>query len=190
MKTLPAEAGLVNQNDISLYLTDKIRKVKLGDRSVFEEIYREYVGKVYALCLRMSADPDRAQELTQETFIRIWENIGSFRGDSPFSAWLNRVAINVVLVDIRTNQRRTARILSLSSLESVGKRNTDSYIGSNIDLEDAIATLPPQARSIFILHDIEGYKHEEIAQMMDLAIGTCKAQLYRARKLLQEVLKG
>jgi RNA polymerase sigma-70 factor, ECF subfamily len=190
MKALPAETGLNKQNDFSINLKDKILKAQLGDRFAFEDIYRAYIGKVYAICLRMSADPDRAQELTQETFIRIWETINSFRGDSPFSAWLRRVAINVVLVDIRSNRRRSARISSSSNIDCVERGNTDNSMASNMDLESAIATLPPQARAIFILHDMEGYKHEEVAQMMDLAIGTCKAQLHRARKLLQEILKG
>jgi RNA polymerase sigma-70 factor (ECF subfamily) len=147
-----------------------------------------HVGRVYALCLRIAADSGRAEELTQDVFVRVWEMIGSFRGESAFSSWLHRVTVNAVLVDIRSSRRRSARVFVTDDLTAYDTTETDSPPGTALDLESAIASLPPQARMIFVLHDIEGYRHEEIANLMNLAPGTCKAQLHRARKLLKEVL--
>lgn len=159
-----------------------------GDRRAFEQLYRLHVGRVYALCLRIAADSGRAEELTQDVFVRVWEMIGSFRGESAFSSWLHRVTVNVVLVDIRSNRRRSARVFVTDDLTAYDTTETESPPGAALDLESAIASLPPQARTTFVLHDIEGYRHEEIAELMGLATGTSKAQLHRARKLLKEVL--
>lgn len=115
--------------------------------------------------------------------------IGSFRGESAFSSWLHRVAINVVLVDIRSTRRREARVLPTDDLTMYDDAENVAAPGEALDLENAIASLPPQARTIFVLHDIEGYRHEEIAELLGLAVGTCKAQLHRARMLLKEVLR-
>lgn len=164
-----------------------VRRAQQGDISAFELLYRNHVGMVYALCLRMTCNTGRAEELTQDVFVRLWDRIGSFRGDSAFSSWLHRVAVNTVLVDLRSNRRRNQRV-------QVGEERGDESPAAvttpdlAMDLESAIASLPPQARAVLILHDIEGYKHEEIAEQMGLATGTSKAQLHRARKLLREVL--
>ena len=159
-----------------------------GDRRAFEQLYRLHVGRVYALCLRIAADSGRAEELTQDVFVRVWEMIGSFRGESAFSSWLHRVTVNVVLVDIRSSRRRSARVFATDDLSAYDTTETESQPGTAVDLEAAIASLPPQARTTFVLHDIEGYRHEEIAELMGLATGTSKAQLHRARKLLKEAL--
>jgi RNA polymerase sigma-70 factor (ECF subfamily) len=144
---------------------------------------------VFALCLRICANRTRAEELTQDVFVRTWNTLPSFRGESAFSSWLHRLATNVVLADFRSTRRRTARVQTAEDLEAFDSREPLSVPGTKVDLEYAIKRLPPQARAVFVLHDIEGYKHEEIAEQLQIAVGTCKAQLHRARKLLKEVLE-
>ncbi|MCI0707885.1 MAG: RNA polymerase sigma factor [Ignavibacteriae bacterium] len=170
-------------------LTPAVLLAQSGNREAFEQIYREHVGRVYAVCIRICGDRVRAEELTQDVFVRTWQMLPTFRGESAFSSWLHRLAVNVVLVDYRAQRRRTSRVYTAENLEQYDSPETASAPGDAIDLEDAVRQLPPQARAIFILHDIEGYKHEEIAEQLELAVGTCKAQLHRARKLLKEVLE-
>jgi RNA polymerase sigma-70 factor (ECF subfamily) len=137
--------------------------------------------------MRIVSDATRAGELTQDVFVRVWKTLPSFRGESAFSSWLHRVAVNVVLIDLRTEKRyqsRVATVDDLEPLEQPGQMNP----GESLDLEEAISRLPKQARAIFVLHDIEGYRHEEIAEQLGLAVGTSKAQLHRARRLLREAL--
>ena len=165
-----------------------IARAKAGDTEAFEVLYHQHVGRVYAVCLRIVVDTARAEELTQQAFTRAWEMLHSFRGESAFSTWLHRIAVNVVLVDLRSERRRTARIETNSEVEQFDDPFQHISPEISIDLEDAIAALPTRARAIFVLHDIEGYRHEDIAEMLTLAVGTCKAQLHRARKLLKERL--
>lgn len=169
--------------------TTLVRGAQAGDSRAYEELYRLHVDWVYALCLRMAANKSWAEELTQDSFVRVWEMIGSFRGDSLFSSWLHRVVVNTVLGAMRSKRRLLARIFSTSDLHVFDVGGNESQPGSNMDLEHAIAGLPPQARIIFVLHDVEGYRHEEIAEQMGLAVGTSKAQLHRARGILREVLE-
>ena len=150
-------------------------------------LYRENVGRVHALCLRMARDRSEADELTQETFVRVWERLESFRGDSAFSTWLHRVTVNVVIAGLRSRGRWRERFTAAEA-EDLGAAVPAFSAGGDLDLERAIARLSPQARLVFVLHDVEGYKHEEIAQMTGVATGTSKAQLHRARRLLREVL--
>ncbi len=168
-----------------------VERAQAGDVAAFERLYRENVDRVFALCLRLSGDRGRAEELTQDVFVRAWQKLGSFEGKSAFSTWLHRIAVNVVLGERRADGNRLARVAPTDDLEAAEasappRRAHDPGIG--IDLERAIATLPPGARAAFVLHDVEGYKHEEIARMRGWAVGTCKAQLHRARKLLREAL--
>lgn len=167
-----------------------IARVQSGDRQAFEQLYHEHAGRVYALCLRLVADPGRAAELTQDVFVRVWQNVAGFKGESLFSSWLHRVTVNVVLMELRTEKRRTARIIATGSLEHLDAGYSPPSPGSAVDLEHAIGTLPPQARIVFVLHDVEGFTHEEIAAQMGIATGTTKAQLHRARSLLKEVLRS
>lgn len=166
-----------------------------GDLKAFEKLYRARVGRVYALCLRMTSDPARAQDQTQETFVRAWRALGTYRGETGFASWLRRIAINVVLGDRRTQGRR----IQERSMEGVGGGSASASgtlefpthvaaPGSGIDLERAISKLPTRARDVFLLHDIEGYRHDEIAALLDVTSGTSKSQLHRARKLLREAL--
>ena len=150
-------------------------------------LYRENVGRVHALCLRMARDRSEADELTQETFVRVWERLGSFRGDSAFSTWLHRVTVNVVIAELRRRGRWRDRFTSAEA-EDFGAAQPAFSAGGDLDLERAIARLSPQARLVFLLHDVEGYQHGEIAELLGLAVGTSKAHLHRARGLLREDL--
>jgi RNA polymerase sigma-70 factor (ECF subfamily) len=166
-----------------------VRRAQAGEILAFEDLYRQHVGRVHALCLRMSRSGTEAEELTQRTFVRAWEKLGSFRAESKLSTWLHRIAVNVVLEDRRSRERRESRIIpeDPSDLE----RSAAAPPGGEEarDLENAIRSLPPAARLVFVLHDIEGYKHREIARLTGRATGTCKAQLHRARRLLREALE-
>lgn len=150
-------------------------------------LYRQNVGRVHALCLRMARDRSEAEELTQETFVRVWERLGSFRGDSAFSTWLHRVTVNVVIAELRRRGRWRERLAARED-DEVGAAKPGFSEGGDLDLERAIAGLSPQARLVFLLHDVEGYKHGEIAELTGLAVGTSKAHLHRARLLLREGL--
>lgn len=190
----PRNGGLDRESDAAL-----IERARSGDVAAFEHVYRREVGRVFALCLRMTADAGRARELTQSVFVRAWDRLASFRGESQLSSWLHRIAVNEVLIEARTERRRKARVVLADdhAAESAGAvEDAPAYTGitlpvdteSRIDLERAIAMLPPGARTVFVLHDIEGYRHEEISQMTGSAEGTLRAQLHRARKLLMEAL--
>jgi RNA polymerase sigma-70 factor (ECF subfamily) len=163
-----------------------------GDRQAFERLYRKHVNRVFSLCARMVADRTRAEELTQDVFVRAWEKVRLFRGESSFATWLHRLAVNVVLNERKTESRRRSRFE-----EEDEERGMDGFVGvvgmtlqpgDMLDLDEAITRLPPGARRVFTLHDVEGYKHEEIAEMLGVTTGATKAQLHRARMLLRERL--
>jgi RNA polymerase sigma-70 factor (ECF subfamily) len=164
-----------------------VRRAQAGDQEAFGDLYRAHAGRVYALCLRLEADAARAEELTQDVFVRAWERLGSYRGESAFGTWLFRLAVNVVLGDRRSAWRRSKRLL-VTDDPGAYERPSDLSHGPNLDLEQAIASLPPGARTVFVLHDVEGYTHDEIAGISGIAEGTSKAQLFRARRLLREAL--
>jgi RNA polymerase sigma-70 factor (ECF subfamily) len=165
---------------------DLVARAREGDRAAFEALYRAHVGRVYALCLRLSADRVRAEELTQDTFVLAWRRLGTFRGESAFGSWLYRIAVNAALGEHRSASRREQRVVPLSDPPQGRSDAGDTALA--VDLERAIAALPQGARSVFVLHDIEGYGHGEIARMSGVAVGTSKAQLHRARRLLREGL--
>lgn len=167
---------------------DLVRRAQDGDKTAFEALYRAEVGRVYAVCKRMSGDPTKAEILTQDAFVQAWKSLAQFRGDSAFSSWLFRIAVNIVRMSQRSDARRRSHIVADDALDEwppplERPRNDDA-----IDLEDAIAALSPQARSVLVLHEIEGFSHDEIAGMLEIAPGTSKAHLHRARKLLRERL--
>jgi RNA polymerase sigma-70 factor (ECF subfamily) len=168
-----------------------------GDRRAFERLYRTHVNRVFALCARMTADRALAEELTQDVFVRAWERVGSFRGESAFATWLFRLGVNVVLNARKTAARNRARFGSGDAAydDDSDNRSWDLLAtappvtpGIAVDLEAAIAALPPGARRVFTLHDVEGYRHEEIADMLGITSGGSKAQLHRARLLLRGAL--
>jgi RNA polymerase sigma-70 factor (ECF subfamily) len=167
---------------------DVVARAQSGDERAFERLYRENLGRVYALCLRMTGDRTDAEELTQEAFVRAWQKIGSFRGESAFSTWLHRLTVNLVLTEFRTRQRRRDRVTLTDDLSAHDAPARSQAPRERVDLESAIASLPEGARHVFVLYEIEGYKHDEIASMMGIASGTTKAQLHRARRLLREAL--
>jgi RNA polymerase sigma-70 factor (ECF subfamily) len=166
-----------------------VKEAQRGDARAFEEIYRALVGRIYALCLRMSRDAQRAEELTQDVFVRAWERLGSFRGEAKFSTWLHRLAVNVVLQAGRAASRRSAREEVMEDPGRYLKRAERSMPGTRLDLERAIAALPDGAREVLVLRDIYGYKYREIAEMQGVALGTVKAQIHRARRMVREALE-
>ena len=167
---------------------DIVRRAQSGDSGAFELIYREHSPRVYALCLRLSGGSTTdATELMQDVFIRAWRGLAKFRGDSAFSSWLHRLTVNAMLERARSDSRRTARVLSMEE-PGPDLAIVQDHPDVQIDLESAIASLPEGARIAFVLHEIEGYQHSEIAGQLGVAEGTVKAQLHRARKLLIKAL--
>jgi RNA polymerase sigma-70 factor (ECF subfamily) len=160
-----------------------------GDRQAFERLYRTHVSRVFSLCARMVVDRTRAEELTQDVFVRAWEKLHLFRGESAFGTWLHRMTVNVVLNARKSEGRSRARFEDDDEGDGVDHLPSRPPMpGERMDLEAAIAKLPPGARRVFTLHDVEGYKHEEIAEMLGVTSGATKAQLHRARLLLREAL--
>jgi RNA polymerase sigma-70 factor, ECF subfamily len=173
------------------------RLASSGDEAAFERLYHAHSGRVFALCLRMSGSRQRAAELTQDVFVHVWERLASWRGESALGSWIYRLTVNLVLSNVRTDKRRQKWEATEEPMDDAENREPKAeIIGSvrpasvleGIDLERAIAGLPPGARTVFVLHDVEGYQHDEIAKMTGTAEGTCRAQLHRARKLLIEAL--
>jgi len=165
-----------------------VRQAQQGDLVAFERLYRDNERKVFGLCFRLSSDPALAEELTQEVFVRAWRKLSSFRGDSAFSSWLYPLTVNVALSERRSRKRRDARIVATEDPASLERAPRTPAPEAGFDLEKAMAALPPGARAVFVLHDVEGRTHEEIASLLGLAAGTSKAQLHRARRLLREAL--
>ena len=182
-------ATMLVEREASSALSETVRLAQQGDVAAFERLYRENVDRIYALCLRMSGDAGRAQELTQDVFVRAWQKLGGFEGKSAFSTWLHRLAVNVVLGNRRAEGIRIGKVFGTDDLEAYETPGRPADPGQALDLERAVAQLPAGARSVFVLHDVEGYKHEEIAELHGIAVGTCKAQLHRARRLLREALE-
>jgi RNA polymerase sigma-70 factor, ECF subfamily len=168
------------------WLSGLIQRARKGDANAFERLYREYSGRVYGLCLRMTRDPAAAEDCAQEAFINAWRALDRFEIRSSFSTWLHRIAVNVVL-----GKRRRASFSAEAPRESEGLDATDWSFDTPVEeseIEKAIAGLPDGARDVLVLSAIYGYSHGETAEMLGVAEGTCKAQLHRARKLLKERL--
>ena len=183
-----ARAPMSEDNDRRAAEWRLVRAAQQGDLLAFERLYRDNERKVFGLCFRLSSDPTLAEELTQEVFVRAWRKLGSFRGESAFSSWLYPLTVNVALSERRSRQRRNARIVATEDPARLEPAPRTPAPEAGFDLEKAIATLPPGARAVFVLHDVEGRTHEEIAALLSLAPGTSKAQLFRARRLLREAL--
>ena len=169
---------------------DSIQRAQAGDVAAFEQLYNQHAGRIYALCLRlMAGDSSDATELMQDVFIKAWRRLETFRGDCAFSSWLHRLAVNTMLENARSDRRRGARVLSMDDTSSLAGAARSSGVDLRMDMEDAIASLPKGARLAFVLHDVEGYQHQEIAEQLSVSVGTVKAQLHRARRLLRERLE-
>jgi RNA polymerase sigma-70 factor, ECF subfamily len=174
-----------------------IEQAKQGDAEAFEFLYNLHKRRVYSLCLRMTANTAEAEDLTQEAFLQLFRKIGTFRGESAFSTWLHRMAVNVVLMHLR---KKGLPVVSLEEAtegdEDTPKKDfgaDDPVLSGSVDrlrLQHAVDQLPPGYRSIFVLHDVEGYEHNEIATMVGCSIGNSKSQLHKARMKLREFLKA
>ena len=166
-----------------------LERCRRGDVAAFEVLYRTYADRVHGLCLRLCGDFQRAEDLTQEVFLRVWERLDAFEGRSRFYTWLYRVAVNRVMDSMRVELKRNLREVpeDRETLERIATPRGE-MASTRIDLETAMQELPSGARMVFVLHDVEGYTHEEIATMMGIASGTSKAQLHRARRLLRQAL--
>lgn len=169
-----------------------VEAARAGDARAFEFLYRAHCDRVYALCWRLcGGDAALAEDLVQESFIRAWDKLDLFRGDSSFGTWLHRLSANVALSDRRIRLRRVQKERPMDDQverTAVGQRDVSQ--GLRTDLERAISALPERARTVLVLYDIEGYQHDEIAGLTGMAVGSSKAQLHRARKLLREALES
>jgi RNA polymerase sigma-70 factor (ECF subfamily) len=163
-----------------------VARAAAGDVRAFEALYRTHLPRIHSLVRRMTAGRD-ADELTQDVFVRLWQKLGTFRGDSSFTTWFHRLAVNVVIERFRTDQVQRARMHDGEDVFEMlaGPAQTRDL---GMDFEAALEKLPDGAREIFVLHDIEGYKHHEIATLLEISAGTSKAQLHRARMMLRKHL--
>ncbi|MEO7368357.1 MAG: RNA polymerase sigma factor, partial [Gemmatimonadaceae bacterium] len=185
-------APMMIQSSVPADDSEDVALAASGDRRAFERLYKSHVNRVFSVCTRMCGSKVRGEELTQDVFVRAWEKLPQFRGESAFSTWIHRVAVNIVLTDRKNEGRSRMRLV-----EDEAEEGTESPLqrasvmpmhGDRMDLNGAIAKLPAGARQIFVLHDVQGFKHEEIAEMCGITSGGSKAQLHRARLLLREAL--
>lgn len=163
-----------------------------GNLQAFETLYQKYHRRTYSLCFRMAGNQAEAEDLTQEVFIQLFRKVGSFRGDSAFSTWLHRLTVNQVLMHFRkrsVKSEKTSEDGEMPEQVVIGTANPDRMpVVDRLALDSAIAQLPPGYKKIFILHDVEGFEHEEIARRLGLSIGTSKSQLHKARMKLRGLL--
>jgi RNA polymerase sigma-70 factor, ECF subfamily len=191
----PVEARILKPDSVSL--SQAIRLAQSGDAAAFETIYQLHSHRVYALCLRMLGDPVEAEDMAQEAFLQLFRKIQTFRGESAFSSWLHRLTANVVLMSFRKKRLPTA------SLDEVTKSDDDRELPryevggpdpqlagfcDRVNLQAVIARLPEGYRLMFLLHDVHGYEHNEIAGILGCSVGNSKSQLHKARKRLRELL--
>jgi RNA polymerase sigma-70 factor (ECF subfamily) len=171
-------------------LVDDVALAAQGDTGAFERVYQAHLGRVYNLARRM-AGTEAADELTQDVFVRLWQKLATFRGESSFTTWLHRLAVNVIIERFRTLGTARERFLADGDaiLDGLPASTMPGRYDAAMDLETAMKRLPPGARAVFVLHDVEGYRHEEIGQMLGVSIGTSKSQLHRARMTLRTHLK-
>jgi RNA polymerase sigma-70 factor, ECF subfamily len=175
---------------------EAIERAKQGDGEAFEVLYNLHKRRVYSLCLRMTANSAEAEDLTQEAFLQLFRKIGTFRGESAFSTWLHRMSVNVVLMRLRKKGLPVVPLEdTVESEDEAPKKElgaADPVLAGSVDrlqLQRAVEALPPGYRSIFVLHDVEGYEHNEIAELVGCSIGNSKSQLHKARMKLRDLLK-
>lgn len=179
---LPLAASSARDADAAL-----VHRVVGGDVAAFEQLYRRHVGRVYGSILRLvGMDSARAEELTQDAFAQAWRKLGSFRHESAFATWLHRLGVNIALMDLRI--RRDEYAMEDDDLQAAAGAEVPFCAAERGDLERAVAALPTRARAVLVLHDVEGFKHEEISAELGMAVGSSKAQLHRARGLLRRML--
>ncbi len=182
-----SQAMVTATDDLKASEAAWIRQAQKSDARAFEALYRLHVDKVYGLCLRMTGNAAEAEDCTQEAFIQAWNKLDKFRGDSAFSTWMHRVAVNAVLGRMRKSKREHDRIMAVAEQAPTAVTTNDT--GELRDLAEAVDRLPEGARHVFVLHAVYGYSHDEAADMLGIASGTSKAQLHRARRLLSQQLK-
>jgi RNA polymerase sigma-70 factor (ECF subfamily) len=187
-----ASAVPVDTFDSSSADIDLCRLAAAGNLAAFEMIYERYNRRTYSLCLRMTNSQTEAEDLTQEVFIQLFRKIGSFRGDSAFSTWLHRLTVNQVLMHFRrrsVKNERTSEDGEMPEQVVNGSANPGKMqVIDRIALKTAIAELPNGYRRVFLLHDVEGFEHEEVARRMGISVGTSKSQLHKARLKLRSLL--
>lgn len=176
--------------------TQLIARAQQGDEAAFTALFEAHKRRVYSLCLRMTGDTAEAEDLTQEAFLQLFRKISTFRGESAFSTWLHRLVVNVVLMHLR---KKGLQVVSLEDTDNTQEEPVKREYGENdrrllgsidrITLARAIEHLSPGYRSVFVLHDVEGYEHNEIAQILDCSVGNSKSQLHKARLKLREILR-
>lgn len=168
-----------------------VERARSGDAQAFEGLYRRHRDRIYGLVWRLcGGDSALAEDLLQEAFVRAWQKLDSFRGDSLFGTWLHRLSVNVALSDRRIRMRRVSRETEMTdAVERSASGDRDVTAGRRMDLEKAIGRLPERARTVLVLYDVEGYTHAEIAEMAGMAEGSSKAHLHRARKIVREELE-
>ena len=164
-----------------------------GDMAAFEEVYKRHHRRVYSVCLRMLQNTSEAEDLTQDVFIQLYRKIGSFRGDSAFTTWLHRMTVNQVLMHFRKRTvkfEKTTEEGETPDQVVAGTSNPERMsVVDKIALDNAIAQLPEGYKNVFVLHDVEGFEHEEVARILGCSVGTSKSQLHKARLKLQKLLK-
>lgn len=178
--------------DASLADFDLCQRAAHGNLAAFEMIYQRYHRRTYSLALRMTGSQTEAEDLTQEVFIQLFRKIGSFRGDSAFSTWLHRLTVNQVLMHFRRRSVKNEKVSDDGEMPEqtvAGTANPNRMpVVDRIALKNAIGELPKGYRSVFILHDVEGYEHEEVARLLNISVGTSKSQLHKARLKLRGLL--
>jgi len=192
--------GAEKQSEVSKPISDEvIWRAQQGDAAAFEQIYRTHSRRVYVLCLRMVSNPTQAEDLMQDVFVQVFRKIDTFRGESAFSTWLHRIAVNIVLMNFRKKSLVDASVDALAHPEEETSEPPkefgapDERLAGAIDrivLQAAINQLPPGYKAIFILHDVHGYGHHEIAGMVGCSIGNSKSQLHKARVRLRKLLQN
>ena len=176
---------------------EAIERAKQGDEAAFEVLYQLHKRRVYSLCLRMVSNPAQAEDLAQEAFLQLFRKVGTFRGESAFSTWLHRMTVNVVLMHLR---KKGLPVVSLEETIETDEETQKKELGGEdlklagsldrLQLQRAIDKLPPGYKTIFVLHDVEGFEHNEIASMVGCSIGSSKSQLHKARLKLRDYLKS
>lgn len=177
--------------------SEAIERAKQGDEAAFEVLYNLHKRRVYSLCLRMVSNPAQAEDLAQEAFLQLFRKVGTFRGESAFSTWLHRMTVNVVLMHLR---KKGLPLVSLEETIETDEETQKKELGADdvkltgsldrLQLQRAIDKLPPGYKTVFVLHDIEGFEHNEIAAMVGCSIGNSKSQLHKARLKLRDYLKS
>lgn len=180
-------------SDIGIGDRELAARCLAGDREAFEGLYRQHVGRLYNLAYRMSGGADDADDLVQEVFLQAYRKLGSYKGESSLGTWLYRLAVNLCLDRIRSKAGKMAQVT-----DSIDEDGADPVVSpgspaewnaTRLDLERAVAELPPSYRAAFVLHDVEGYQHDEIAAMLDISEGSSKSLLHKARMKLRRALR-